>query len=331
MNMKLRHLFERWRSPARRSVIDLVKVFRTVYGRSPEADEESSLMSLRVQPETEAKCFRLVIGHFDHQFRHTPFTVRLGRADVSFLPVAEGFSLALDTADGSVSAHLLSGIEYEPHLVSFFKERIKPAMVVIDVGANVGFHSMLAARLVGSSGKVLCFEPNSENCRLILLSLEENQFSQVALYPVAASNHQGHALFTRHVGSNGGLLPSTKEALLNPNCVVVPTLRLDDLIKEKVDFIKIDTEGAEGLVIGGAKSLIERHRPVVVSEFSMEMLPRVSGISGAEYLTYFQTLGYDLHVIDRHGGGLHPIPDVGLFLDNYGETTRIEDLAFIPK
>ncbi len=106
---------------------------------------------------------------------------------------------------------------------------------------------------------------------------------------------------------------------------------MDDLIKEKADFIKIDTEGAEGLVLCGAKSLIERHRPVVVSEFSMEMLPRVSRMSGSEYLTYFKALGYDLHVIDRRGGGLVPIPDVALFLENYGEATRIEDLAFIPE
>jgi FkbM family methyltransferase len=244
--------------------------------------------------------------------------------------MAEGFSLAVDTADGSVSAQLISGTEYEPHLVAFFKERIKPAMVVLDIGANVGFHSMLAARLVGSAGKVLCFEPNSENCRLILLSIDENQFSQIVLYPVAASNQQGYALFTTHIGSNGGLLPSTTEALLNPSCLIVPTFRLDDLIKERVDFMKIDTEGAEGLVVGGAKSLLEQHRPIIVSEFSMEMLPRVSGMSGAEYLTYFQSLGYDLHVIDRHGGGLQPIPHVDLFLDNYGPATRIEDLAFIP-
>src|SRR2546421_6316813 len=129
-------------------------------------------------------------------------------------------------------------------------------MVVVDVGANLGFHSMLAANLVGRSGKVLCIEPNSENCRLILLSIDENQFSQVVLYPVALSNRQGYALFTAHIGSNGGFLPATEESLLSPNCVVVPTFPLDALIQGKVDFMKIDTEGAEGLIIGGAKSLI---------------------------------------------------------------------------
>jgi FkbM family methyltransferase len=328
--MNIRQLFEQ-RRPTISSSGGLADVFGVVYGRKPHADEAETLNRLNVDLQNQTVAFRAVIGNFDHQFRPTPFAVRLTRTDISFVQVAEGFSLAVDTADASVSAHLLAGMPYEPHLVSFFKERIKPGMVVIDVGANMGFHTMLAARLVGESGKVISFEPNSENCRLLLLSLSENQFRQVELYPVAASNRQGHALFTTHVGSNGGLLPSTEEVLHRPSCVVVPTFRLDDLVKERVDFMKLDTEGAEGLVIGGAKTLIEKYRPTIVCEFSMEMLPRVSGITGAEYLTYFQALGYDLHILDKQQGDLLPIADIISFLDDYGPETRIEDLAFIPQ
>jgi FkbM family methyltransferase len=329
MSVKLRDLFKRRRRPDR-SGSELAKIFRTVYGKDPNEREKTALTNLRRQPETEASGFRHVIGYFDHQFRHTPFSVRFAPADLSPMNVPEGFTLILDTADGSVSDYLLSRGDYEPHLVSFLKERIKPEMVVIDVGANIGFHTMLAARLVGAAGKVICIEPNSENCRLILLSANENQFGQVVIYPVAASDFQGYALFTTHIGSNGGLLRSTKKTLLDPSCVVVPTIRLDDIIKEKVDLIKIDTEGAEGLVVGGAKSLIEQQRPIVVSEFSKEMLQQVSGMSGTEYLTYFRSIGYNLHLINRQGGALHPILDVDLFLDNYKPAWRIEDLAFIP-
>jgi FkbM family methyltransferase len=191
---------------------------------------------------------------------------------------------------------------------------------------------MLAARLVGDSGKVLCFEPNSENCRLILLSVNRNQFGNVRLFPVAASNRLGHSLFSTHIGSNGGLIPSSDDQLLSPSCVVVPTFPLDDLLThERIDVIKMDTEGAEGLVVGGAKALIEKFRPMIVSEFSLEMLPRVSGVSGSEYLSYFQSLGYELQVLDYEPGVRHKISDISAFLQNFVPLGRIADLAFIPR
>src|ERR1700687_4004613 len=100
---------------------DLVNVFRTVYGRSPQAEEAATLASLSVNPGNQANAFRAVIGHFDHQFRRTPFAVKFSREDVSFLRTADGFSVAVDSADGSVGNQLLSGVEYEPHVISFFK------------------------------------------------------------------------------------------------------------------------------------------------------------------------------------------------------------------
>jgi FkbM family methyltransferase len=309
----------------------LVKVFRAAYGRDPTADEATALGQLSsFTSGDQAAAFRAVIGRFDRQVLNTPFAVKLARSDIAFVSV-EGVSLAVDTTDASVGAELLNRGSYEPHLVQFFKDRVRPGMTVIDVGANIGYHSMLAARLVGGSGKVFCFEPNSENCRLILLGARRNRFDNLRVYPVAASDRMGYSLFTTHVGSNGGLLPTTEEALLCPSCAVVPTFRLDDLIQERVDVIKIDTEGAEGLVIGGARRLLEAYRPTVISEFSMEMLPRVSGMSGNDYLLFFRKLGYNLYVIDRRKSDLQPIPDVPDFLRNYGTVTRIEDLAFIPR
>jgi hypothetical protein len=98
-----------------------------------------------------------------------------------------------------------------------------------------------------------------------------------------------------------------------------------------VDLVKIDVEGAEGLVIRGAQDLIERHRPIVTSEFSMEMLPRVSGMPGKEFLSFFQARGYEIFLIDRNSSDLIRIEDIDSFIANYGPPVRIEDLAFVPQ
>jgi len=93
----------------------------------------------------------------------------------------------------------------------------------------------------------------------------------------------------------------------------------------------MDVEGAEGLVIEGARELIEKYRPIVTSEFSLEMLPRVSKMSGEDYLGYFKVCQYDIYLCDKRTKKLNTISNIDAFIGDYGEITRIEDLVFIPK
>jgi hypothetical protein len=93
----------------------------------------------------------------------------------------------------------------------------------------------------------------------------------------------------------------------------------------------MDVEGAEGLVSKGASRLIKKHRPIITSEFSLEMLGRVSGMAGTDYLRYFESKDYNVFLIERSSGRLSAIHDIESFVRNYGEQTRIVDLAFLPK
>jgi FkbM family methyltransferase len=239
-----------------------------------------------------------------------------------------GIKFAIDKTDLSVGLPLKRG-DFEPHLMKFYMDQLRAGMTFIDVGANIGIYSMLAAKLVGQEGRVLSFEPNSENCRLIMLSAHRNGFRNVTLFPLALGNDVGHVLFSTHIGSNGGLIPDSH--LSHDSCVVVPILRLDDLVETRVDCIKMDVEGAEGLVSKGASRLIKKHRPIITSEFSLEMLGRVSGMAGTDYLRYFESKDYNVFLIERSSGRLSAIHDIESFVRNYGEQTRIVDLAFLPK
>jgi FkbM family methyltransferase len=313
--------------------LKLRNAFEALYGRAPKEGETEVLNHVAIGSGNKpiASLYRAIIAAFDRQTLATPFTIRFGGDDVIYCTL-NGFELATDEVDISVGAPMRVYQQYEPHMTSFFKSYIKPGMTVVDVGANIGYYSLLASQLVGAAGKVFSFEPNSENCRLILLSLRKNQCSNVHLHPIGVSDSLGVAYFSPHIGSNGGFFPSDDQTLMNPNCVVIPTIRLDDAIGgSKVDFLKMDTEGAEGLVIAGARKTIERDRPIVTSEFSMEMLPRVSGISCEEFLDFFLSLGYSMYVISQTTGEPQFVENPQVFLAGYGPEIRIEDLAFFPE
>jgi FkbM family methyltransferase len=234
--------------------------------------------------------------------------------------------LLCDAADAAVTPGLRSGT-YEPHLTAVFERYCRPGMTVVDVGANLGYFSLLASKLVGPAGRVVALEPNSENCRLLLSSLRLNGMSNVDLLPVAADVAPGWAYYATHVGSNGGLVED--DNLLSRFGTVVPTFRLDDLVDRKVDFLKMDVEGAEGRVVHGATRIIEKDRPIVTTELKDEMLQRVSGRSVADYLGYFGDLGYLPTLLDKENGTEKAYPSVRALLDEW-VADELRDVLLLP-
>ena len=157
-----------------------------------------------------------MIAAFDRQTHPTRVNVRFDKGDLLLKQFGD-FKVWLDRLDFAVSAGMIVDGHHEPHLTNFMRENIRPGMTVVDIGANIGAHTMLAASIVGNDGRVLAFEPNSENCRMILLSLAENGFeSNVSLFPMALSDKADALFFSPAVGSNGILLPSKAETLFDP-------------------------------------------------------------------------------------------------------------------
>ncbi len=314
------------------AMISASDAFRLAYGREPSNDDLERISQIAATGEAKPAIEQLrnVIAGFDRQTHPTPVSVRFTQDDIRTVDM-ESFKLVTDRRDFAVGLAIGPGAPWEPHLSEFFTGHVKPGMTAVDIGANVGFHSMLLASLVGADGHVLSFEPNSENCRLITLSAAENGFQHIELFPIALTDAPGALPFTPAVGSNGVLLPSGRETLLHPNCIMVPAMRLDDVVgHRRIDFIKADIEGAEYRALSGAIRIIERNRPIITSELSLEMLGRVSGIKGADYLQWISSLGYHISLVKTDCSGLQRVNDIGAFLADWGSLTRIEDLAFIP-
>ena len=310
----------------------LKSLFEVIYGQPISDEQLRYLNAVRVMEAKNAhSAIRQIIGAIDRQRLNTPLSVRFDAGDITFVDL-DGFKLAIDLADASVGKAIMHNRMYEPHVTAFMRRQLRPGMHVIDVGANIGYFTVLSSKLVGDAGTVIAFEPNSENARLILLDIDSNNLTNVRLLPVALSIEMGSAYFSTHIGSNGGFLASNTEVLQNSRCVVVPTFRLDQLIDQQVDLMKLDVEGSEGLVVEGGWSTISRNRPIIVSEFSPEMLGRVSKIQAPDYLKRFVGEGYRILLLERDkaDGAGSEIRDVDGFLDGYGKNTRIEDLAFVP-
>jgi len=256
-------------------------------------------------------------------------SIRFGADDVVAHQLGD-FVLVLDGADRAVSRPILDGNDYEPHVEAVFRRYCAPGMVVADIGANIGYYSMLAARLVGPRGRVVAIEPNSENCRLIVMSSRANGFSNVEVWPIALDEEQGWSYFSAHIGSNGGLIPGDDDDLGDGRGLVVPTFPFDELFDGPLGLVKIDVEGAEGRVVAGAQKLISTHRPVIITELSLEMLPRVSGTSASDYLGWFENIGYSVAVINRSTCRVDPPTTSTVLVESWGDPHRIEDLLLIP-
>jgi FkbM family methyltransferase len=299
----------------------------------PGLSDPASLAALRAAAEaaggdiSRPETIRRMIGSVDQQVATASMVVRLGPGDVEYREVG-GLRLALDRADASVARQVEAAGGYEPHLTAAFRRHCAPGMTVVDVGANIGYYSMLAAQLVGPTGRVYAIEPSSENCRLLLASITANGLENIELLPLACDSRRGWVYLRSHVGSNAGLVPA--DDVVTAVGTVVPAFRLDELVEGPVHLLKLDVEGAEARVVEGATQLLQRDRPIVTSELSCEMLPRVSGVAVEDYLGGFFELGYRLFMLDKAGGEPVAYESAQALLDSWGDPYRIEDVLLLP-
>jgi len=302
-------------------------IFRFAFGEDP-TPSELQVIDAFPPGEEGLTTLRRLLTMYDRQAHSSPITVRFRSDDISEVQ-RNGFKLMSDRFDGAVGAHLVAGAEYEPHLETFVRKHLTLGMHALDIGANVGYFTMAMASIVGDAGHIHAFEPNTENCRLLLLNQAVNEFTNVTLHPFALSSENGTAYYAPQIGSNGSFMPSDQQTLMHPNCVVIPTMRLDEVINDKVNFIKADIEGAEYLALSGGEQLIRKHKPIITIEFSLEMTERVSGVSGKAFLEWITALGYSIRVLERTGGE-RSVSSVDELLSSWGNYLRIEDLALVP-
>ena len=158
---------------------------------------------------------------------------------------------------------------YEPELISLLKRTLKPGMNVLDIGANIGYFSVIAAALVGEHGQVHAFEPMPQN--LIRLRKNLEPFSWAMTHPYAVANVTGEVPIHCSDKEAGWASIQDQHDLANLPCTsTVHAIRLDDWLQEhpadRIDFIKLDIEGSELDALLSARRTLSHFRPTIVAE-----------------------------------------------------------------
>ncbi|HEX7360790.1 MAG TPA: FkbM family methyltransferase [Bryobacteraceae bacterium] len=265
-------------------------------------------------------CFRLILGRLPNRCEWGPHSARAGEqlddvvasyfnsvefsnrllmrrtGNFASLVSLDGFALYASPEDAAVGRHIIATGTYEPNVSEVFRRTVKPGMHVLDVGANIGFYTMLGASLVGPKGKVWAVEPNPDNVRMILASRAKNRFEHVAVIQGAA----GETWETMCIFPDASNATVTRVSAAEPSQFppTVLSLPLDVLLGEnRVDVIKIDVEGSEGCSLRGALQVLRRDRPTIFCEFTPEALPSISKMTAEQFLQFLTDLDYDLTVL----------------------------------
>lgn len=188
----------------------------------------------------------------------------------------------------------------EPNEFAFMDSILQPGMTMLDVGANDGFFSVFAARKVGNEGRVYAFEPSGREFGRLKANLVLNQLTNVRPVQKAVADLSGKGVLRiceyGHEGQNtlGDFVHQVKEA----GTERVELCSLDDHFAaeslERLDFIKIDVEGAEYKVLAGARQILTRFKPIILLEALDPALGK-QGSSTAEVTAFLKSLGYRIY------------------------------------
>lgn len=190
---------------------------------------------------------------------------------------------------------------YEPELAAVVSELVKPGMVVYDVGANIGYVSLLLAHYTGKQGKVFAFEALPANQDRIRRNVALNQLDgRIALVPKAVADHSGEMTFLVHdsvgMGKLVGSAGRTDETYLAE--IRVPTLSLDEFVFQQGNpapqVVKVDIEGGEVLALPGMKRVLDEARPILLLELHGPESERVAWetLASAGYTIHAMQPGY---------------------------------------
>jgi FkbM family methyltransferase len=221
---------------------------------------------------------------------------------------------------------MVFGGGYEEAERRFVESWLRPGMVVLDLGAHNGFYTLLASRRVGSTGLVVAFEPSPRERNRLLTHLQLNRCKNVHVESLAVGDARAKADFFVVDGAGTGLnslrCPSSNEPVQK---VTVSVTTLDDYLLRtqlsKVDFVKMDVEGAELSVLKGGGTLLRRRpRPIILCEVE-DARTKPWGYEAQEIIQFLLRLDYGWF-LPLQDGHLVPLPS--------GKVNSERDLVAIP-
>ena len=210
--------------------------------------------------------------------------------------IVQGSKMFLDPGD---SLDLSINGVYGELDTKIIREEIHEGDIVIDVGANIGYYTLIFAQLVGSSGKVFAFEPEPKNFEILKKNIKINNYQNIVAEQKIVSDKSGIVkLFIAEHGIVGHRINQQKSS---QKFIEVESIILDNYIKKlnldsKINFIKIDVEGSEPKVLEGAKEIMQKSNQLkIFTEFNREFVKKY-GIEPKEMIDLLYRNGFKIYL-----------------------------------
>ncbi|MEX0932605.1 MAG: FkbM family methyltransferase [Candidatus Pacearchaeota archaeon] len=206
-----------------------------------------------------------------------------------------GSKMILDLNDKGLSRQLLLRGIREEEATKQLTKSLKEGMVCLEVGSNIGYFLLIESKLVGSKGKIYALEPDPRSFKILRENVKLNNIEDnIQLYNFAAGNKNGKEKFMLSKYYNSSNM-TNYDAGSTGDYIDVEVRKLDDLFKkEKIDFIRMDSEGYEFEILKGAKNILKN-----VKFMFIEVHPKIlrkSGIDPLEFYKWVFDQGFDVKI-----------------------------------
>lgn len=215
-----------------------------------------------------------------------------------------GKKLFLDENDSL----FLSLFSHETMQVSLSKKEIKKGNVVLDIGAHIGYYTIIFSELVGPEGKVYAFEPHPKNFQLLKKTVETNNLTNVEIFQnIVSDKNQSVDFYLSKLDSIGNRMFVSDDA---DTKIKIDSITIDEFLKNrngKIDFIKMDIQGAEVLAIDGMKNTLRNNPHLKIIQEWWPTAIQKHGKEPDSHLNFLEKLGFNFYVVDEHSKQLTQI------------------------
>jgi FkbM family methyltransferase len=261
----------------RATIDDIAAAYRLFLGRRPDPGGLNYYTRAVEGGISLSRLTRLFADSAEYRSKAPPKS-RLVEVDLG------GYRVCVDPEETDFCRDIAASRDYEPHVRKAVAERFRVGQTFVDVGANVGCITLMAAMIAGPRGLVIAVEPFPDNLQRLYAGITVNGFKNVRVIPLAASDRR--ATFSLAGGTSNAFLVETQA--YRDSAIYAQSIVLDDTLagEPAIHFIKMDIEGHEPIALRGLARMIAAHDPILLTEFN----PRCLARTGHEPIDYLRQL-----------------------------------------